>query len=656
MSGNSARQYRYGAWAGGPDPLAPPFDVQEAVDRLGEHVLDGGSLRDALRDLTSGGLESLAARVRRLRQEALRRGRLDGSVTRARALLDQALAAEKDELDRRATDPSSETPPADQLEDQFARSMLDALPRSTAAAVRELAEYQWRSPEAAKDYAKILQELRDQVLGQQFQGMKEALSDPAAGARAAELLRDLNALLDKHARGTDTQEDFEEFMAQHGSAFPDDPQNVDELIDSLARQAAAAQRLMNSLSASQRAELADLMAQAMGDGALGEQLDQLSATLQTLRPDLGWGRSQRMTGSQPMEFGQAAETLGEIADLDALAEQLGQSYPGATLDDVDVEAVGRQLGRSAADTVRELAELDRELRRQGWITTGDDGVELTPKALRRLGQTALRKVFSQLHAGTRGQHDVRSAGAAGEITGASRAWEFGDTQALDVVRTLSNAVVRTPPGDPIRLQVNDFEVAETESRAGAAVALCVDLSFSMVFEGRWGPMKQTALALAHLMATQYPQDALQIIGFGRYAMTLTPGELAGIEPDYEQGTNLSYALALASRHLRRHSSADPIVIVVTDGEPTAHLTADGVAVFNWPSLPETIEATVTEVDHLTRFGADLNIFMLGEDPGLRRFVDAMARRSGGRVFTPDLDQLGHYVVSDYLRTRSARRG
>jgi uncharacterized protein with von Willebrand factor type A (vWA) domain len=207
----------------------------------------------------------------------------------------------------------------------------------------------------------------------------------------------------------------------------------------------------------------------------------------------------------------------------------------------------------------------------------------------------------------------------------------------------------------VRLEPEDFEVAETERRASAVVALCVDLSYSMFADGRWGPMKQTALALSHLVATQFPQDSLQIVGFGRYAMSLSQGELAAIEPDMVQGTNLQHALKLAGRHLRRHPGAEPVVLVVTDGEPTAHLDDDGEAWFNWPTLPETVRATVQEVDQLTRYGATLNLFMLGEDEGLRRFVDAVAQRSGGRVFSPDVAELGRYVVDDYVRSRRGRR-
>ena len=654
-------RFRYGAWRGGPDPLAPPYDVRAAVDSVGAEVLGGGSLREALRNLLrrgpqgGRGLDELTARARRMRREALRRGDLDGAVTRARALLDQALAAERDELARRDTD-----------EARFAETVLESLPRSTARAVEELAEYQWASDEARETYQQILAGLRRDVLEQRFAGLREALRgadpavDPEANRRLREMLQDLNGLLARHARGENTDDAFAAFMNQHGEFFPERPRNVDELIDALARRAAAGERLMRSLSRQQQEELAGLMQRAFGDARLAGEMAALGDNLRALRPDLPWNRREKVRGEQGLGYGEATAALEEIAELDDLLDQLGQEHPGATLDDIDVEAVERQLGRGAADDVQRLRELERELRRQGWVTRGADGLTLSPKALRRLGGTALRHVFSSLEAGRRGQHDLRDAGAAGELTGASRRWIYGDEQPIDVVRTIGNAVRRNASGGvttvPVPLDVEDFEVAETERRTSAAVALCVDLSFSMLADGRWGPMKQAALALSHLVATRFPQDALQIIGFGRYAMTLTQPELAAIEPDMVQGTNLQHALRLAGRHLRRHSSSDPVVLVVTDGEPTAHLLDDGEAVFSWPPTRETIVETVTEIDLLTRYGAVLNFFMLGEDPGLRRFVDAVARRSGGRVFTPDADDLGRYVVADYLRARRGRRG
>ncbi|XTZ18462.1 vWA domain-containing protein [Micromonospora echinospora] len=650
MAGN---RFRYGQWRGGPDPLAPPYDVRAAVDQVGAEVLAGGSLREALRNLLRRGpqgrrgLDDLAARARRLRREALRRGDLDGAVTRARALLDQALAAERDELRGRDGDDA-----------RFAEAVLDNLPRSTARAVEELAAYDWASDGARQTYQRILDGLRGEVLEQRFAGLRDAAraaADPRVQAQLAEMMRDLNDLLARQARAEDTTDAFAEFMRRHGEFFPEQPRDVDELVDVLARRAAAGERLLRSLSDRQREELAGLMRQSLGDRLSGE-LAALDANLRALRPDLGWSRGERVRGDQPLGYGEAAAALGEIGELDDLLDQLGQEHPGATLDDVDVDAVARTLGRDAADDVRRLRELERELRRQGWVSRTPDGLTFSPKALRRLAGTALRRVFADLTAGPRGQHDLRSAGAAGEVSGASRPWRYGDEQPLDVVRTLTRAVHRAGPTVPVRLAVDDFEVMETERRASAAVALCVDLSFSMVSEGRWGPMKQTALALSHLVATRFPQDALQIVGFGRAALPLSQQELAAVEPDMVQGTNLQHALRLAGRHLRRHPGAEPVVLVVTDGEPTAHLDPDdGEPVFHWPPLRETVEATIREVDRLTRYGATLNIFMLGEDPGLRRFMDAVARRSKGRIFTPDTDDLGEYVVSDYLRARRGRR-
>ncbi len=686
------RGFRYGAWRGGPDPLAPPYDVRQALDALGEEVLAGGSLREALREmlrrglpdahgnLNRQGLDDLLARAARMRREAARRGRLDGAVTRAAAQLDQALATEREAL------AGTESEQA-----RFAETRLDALPRSTAAAVQELADYRWTSPQAERIYRQILDGLRRDVLDHQFRGLRDALAGMAPGSAGTsgdpadrqatnqalkDMLADLNGLLAKYARGEDTREDFDRFMSRHGNLFPENPRTVEDLVDALARRAAAGQRLLASLTPQQRQELQSLMAQALGDADLAAELAALTDNLRSLRPGLGWERAERTRGDDPLGYGEAAGALAELADLDDLIDSLGQQHPGATLDDIDVETVARTLGQAAARDVADLQRLERELERQGWLVRGADGLQLAPKALRRLGQTALRRVFEHLSARGRGEHDLRDAGAAGELTGASRQWQFGDEQPLDVVRTVGNAVRRTAAGrawtpgvgdpagggDPagesggaVRLGVEDFEVAETERRASAAVALCVDLSYSMISEGRWGPMKQTALALAHLVATRFPQDALQIIGFGRYANRLSVADLAIAEPDYVQGTNLQHALRLAGRHLRRHPDGEPVVLVVTDGEPTAHLTASGDAVFSWPPTRETVTATVAEVDGLTRFGAAINIFMLGEDAGLRRFVDAVARRNGGRVFTPGGDRLGQYVVSEYLRARRGRR-
>lgn len=646
------QRFEYGPFSGGPDPLAPPVDLRAALDAIGEDVMAGSSPAAALRELLRRGvgdrtgLDELTRRLMQRRSRLQRRHRLDGTLQQVRELLDRALAAERRAL---FADPSDDA--------RFAEATLDALPSSTAAAVTELAGYDWRSEQAREDYERIRELLGTELLESRFRGIKQALQqvDGADVERVAQMLAALNELLAAHARGDPrTPQLFERFMAQHGEFFPERPADVEELIDLLAARAAAAQRMLNSMTEAQRAELAALAQQAFGDPRIAAQLANLDSALRALRPGQDWTSSGRFRGNDPFGLGEGAQAMQDLAELDALAEQLSQAYPGASIEDVDLEALARQLDDAASVDARRLAELERELRRQGVFTRAPDGtLRLSPKALRRLAESALTDVVRRLRS-RRGERNARLAGAAGEPSGATRSWVFGDTEPWDIPRTVTNAVLRTAAartGATVRLAVDDVEVMETEQRSRAAVALCVDTSWSMVSEGRWLPMKRTALALHHLVRTRFRTDALELITFGRHATALDIGELTALEGTWEQGTNLHHALLLAGRHLRRHPDAEPTVLVVTDGEPTAHLEPDGSAVFHYPPLPESLARTLAEVDRLSRLGAAITVFMLGDDPRLARFVDLVARRSGGRVVAPDLDGLGAAVVTDYLRNR-----
>ncbi len=616
--------------------------------------MSAGNLRDSLRDLMrrgldgQGGLDRLADKIRKLRAQARRRGDLGGTLDQIRAALDQALAAERETLAGTEGDDA-----------RFAELELDTLPDDVAGAVRGLDQYRWRSDEARQTYESIKDMLRREVLDSQFAGMKQAMEspDPAMMQRVKDMLSDLNDLLGAHARQEDTTDQFAEFMERHGEFFPEQPESIEELIDALARRQAAAQRMLASLSPEQREQLGQLMNQALADADLASQMAQLSDNLRALRPGLDRESPSGMRpGGESLGYSEAVQAVAEIADLEALEAQLSQADVGSTLDDVDVEMLERRLGPAAVRDFEALRDLERELENQGYLSRGDDGLRLTPRAVRRLGQTALRRVFDQLAASGHGDHDDHRTGAADEPTGLTRSWVFGDELPLDAPRTVANALrQRGLSAVGVELDVEDFEVTETERRTSAAVALCVDLSFSMVQDGRWGPMKQTALALNHLIETRFRQDALQVIGFNRLARRLSPVQLAEAEPEWMQGTNLHHALLLAARHLRRHPDAEPVVLVVTDGEPTAHLTGSGEAYFRWPTTSDTLRATVAQVDELSRYGATINTFMLGDDAGLRRFVDAIARRAGGRVFTPDIGRLGEYVVADYLKARRGRR-
>jgi uncharacterized protein with von Willebrand factor type A (vWA) domain len=655
-------RYRYGEYDGGPDPLEPPYDVRGAVDALGESILAGEDTSTALRDLIRRGLDSrrglddLLRQVRERQRELRRSGRLDGILDQASALLDTAIGQERAEL---FPDPSDDA--------RLREAELDALPRDTASAIRQLTNYEWRSQAAAQTFEQLKDLLRREVLDSQFRGIKDAMSEsnPESMQRIKDMMSALTSMIEADARGEHTQQDFDDFMEEYGEFFPESPQNLEELVDSLARRLAAAQRLLNSLTDEQRNELAGLMAQTLQDAGLAAEMARLADALRARRPDLDWtarGGRERMTGSEPLGLGDATTALSELADLADLEEAMRQDYPGAMLDDIDEEAVRRALGRQAVDDMEALRQIERELERQGYLLNNEGKLELTPTAVRRLGDTALRKVFAKLAEGGHGDHDQLDVGQAGELTGSTRPWRFGDEQPIDTAATVRNALLQRRPsqgrpsqGRAVKLSVSDFEVAETERRASAAVCLLVDLSYSMALRGTWSAAKQTALALYSLVRTRFPQDALQVVGFSNYARELRETDLAGLGWDMVQGTNLHHALVLAGRFLDRRPEHNPVVLVITDGEPTAHLRRDGRSWFDWPPSPETIELTMAEVDKMTRRQATLNIFMLADDERLSSFVDEVAKRNGGRVLRAMPDSLGEYVVSDFLRSRRTAR-
>src|SRR3954463_7275574 len=643
---------RFKRYEGG-DPLAPPVDLTEALDPIGEDVMAGYSPERAMREFLrrggrdQSGLDDLARRVAERRRELTQRHNLDGTLQEVRELLDHALLEERKQLARDAM--------MDDGDRAFREMQLDDLPPNTAAAVSELSSYDWQSREARENYEKIKDLLGRELLDQRFAGMKQAMENATDEDRAAvnEMLQDLNELLEKHRLGEDTQDDFDEFMAKHGDFFPENPQNIDELLESLAQRSAAAQRMLNSMSPEQRQELMELSAQAFGSPALMDQLGRLDDNLQSLRPDLDWGGSEQMGGEDGLGLGDGTGVFQDLADLDELSEQLSQSYGGARMDDLDLDKLARQLGDDAAVDARTLQRLEQALRDTGYLKRGADGqFRLSPKAMRQLGTALLRAVAERM-SGRQGQRDLRRAGAAGDLSGATREWAYGDTEPWDVTRTVLNGVLRRAgePGGPL-VDLRDVEVQETEARTQAAVALLVDTSFSMAMDGRWVPMKRTALALHTLIRSRFRGDHLQLIGFGRHAEVREIEQLTALDALWDKGTNLHHALLLANRHFRKHPNAQPVLLVVTDGEPTSHLEPDGDVYFSYPPHPLTVAYAVRELDNAGRLGAQTTIFRLGDDPGLARFVDQMAKRVDGRVVSPELDDLGAAVVGSYLGARA----
>ncbi|RUR00993.1 vWA domain-containing protein [Labedella endophytica] len=655
------RDARYGKYVDGPDPLAPPVDLSEALDAIGEEVMAGSSPEQALREfLRRGprdgfGLDDIARQVAERRQQLARDHNLDGTLQEIRELLDKAVLAERKQLARDAL--------MDDGDRALAEMQLDNLPPSAAAAVKELGDYRWQSAEARADFDKIKDLLGREMLDQHFAGMKNALENASDADRAAiaEMLSDLNELLESHRRGEGTQQQFDDFMEKHGEHFPENPETIDELLDTLAARSAAAQRMRNSMTQEQRDELDALAQDAFGSPDLMSELGRLDDTLRSLRPGEDWTGGERMDGEQGLGLGDGTGVFQDLADLDELWEQLSQSYNGSQLDDLDLDKLARQLGNESVTDAQALQRLEKALRDSGSMKRGTDGqLKLTPKAMRHLGKALLRDIAERM-SGRRGARDLRGTGAAGELSGATREWAFGDTEPWDVTRTVTNAITRTAgegagTGAGVRIEIGDVEVQETEERTQACVALLVDTSFSMAMDGRWVPMKRTALALHTLISSRFRGDQLQLIGFGREAAVMEIEQLVGLDAMWEKGTNLHHALLLANRHFRKHPNAQPVLLIVTDGEPTSHLEPNGEVYFNYPPDPITVAHAVRELDNSMRLGAHTTFFRLGEDPGLARFIDAMAHRVGGSVTAPEADDLGAAVVDSYLGSRRGDGG
>ena len=646
------RFQHYRKYTPGPDPLAPPPDLSKAVRAIADEVMFGYSAEQALReylrrgDDSMAGYDDLVARIRERRQAMLQKNNLSGTLNDVRKLLDEAVLAERGQLARDVD--------MDDLDRSMRELTLDNLPASPAAAVTELGGYEWASAEAREKFDQIRDLLGRELLDQRFSGMKEALENATDADRAAvaEMLRDLNVLLGKHRAGMATDADFREFMNKHGDQFPENPQNIDELVALLAQRSAAAQRLLNSMTEEQRRELMELSAQAFGSEELMNLVTELDANLRGIRPDLDWTGSETFEGDgDGMGLGEATRAMRDLGRLDQLAEAMNAERP-----EIDIDEVADLLGQDAATSAKALRDLEKALRDSGMIAKGEQGtLRLSPKAMRMLGRELLGSAAS--HLPSPGNRDSRLAGQNGEPTGATRPWAFGDTAPWDTTRTITNAIQRAAgtgglgTGAPsgVRIGLEDIEVVETEARTRNAVALLVDTSFSMAMEGRWAPMKQTALALHHLISTQFRDDELTLIGFGLYAQTMTIDELTALPPIQEQGTNLQHALLLADQFFARHVDHEPTLLIVTDGEPTSILTEWGEAHFNWPTDRITLARTVDALDQVTKRGARTTFFRLADHPGLIALLDALAKRSGARVVAPDLGELGGAVVGEYLR-------
>ena len=633
-------RYQYRRWDGTQHPFGFDLRVDELSKRVAEDLLEGWTPDESLRRLIEEGmdgrfpgLDALRDRLQRLREEAERRGNLNSPLNEIRERLEEVISSERLEL---SLDDSADA--------RFAELTLEALPDSIADQIRELQNYDFASERAAAEFEELLDDLRRQLLDQQFSQISDAMNDPDPEELAAlkDMLADLNELFDKRQAGVGpTQEEFDDVRAIR-RAF-------DELLEVMAARAAAASKFMASLTPEQRAELAALSESLLGDMDLRFQVDRAGRALRELVPGLAWDQPVDMDGDNPYGLGGGLAAVDQMSRLDALQRALAQDYPGASLDDIDTDELERMLGGEAARDLRRLREIEKALEKAGVVVRSSGRMELTPRGVRKLGQQALARVFDRLTADRPGDHDVPVAGGVGERLGSSRPWRFGDSFRLDLRRTLHNAVLRSGPTEgPVSLAPEDFEVEEFERRTAVATVLLLDMSRSMPLRGHWQPAKRMALALHTLISTAYPEDHLSIVTFSDYARVVKPEDLAVVDWEPVYGTNMEHAFSLAGRLLSKHRDASKQVLLVTDGEPTAHLEGEHVF-FQWPPARETILRTFREATRLARSGVTMNVFMLEDSPGLVGFIEKLTKTVGGRVFEPAGDELGDMVVREYLK-------
>jgi uncharacterized protein with von Willebrand factor type A (vWA) domain len=664
----SAR-YDYSEWDGTQDFM--DLDPDDLLAGLTEDLLAGGDLDDALRRLLRSGmrtadgeqidgLRDILEQLRRRREEMLAEGDPDGRMAELTAQLNEIEAEEREAIDELVDEAhASGDERRGEVTDDVAterRMALDLQPGDPGGRIQSLQHYDFVSSEAREKFEELVEELRREMADTFFEGATDALSSmtPEAMARMRDAYDALNQMLEQRERGDDLNPSFDEFMAQYGDMFPGNPETLDELLEQLAERMAAAQAVWNSMSPAQQAQLRGLMESVLEDMDLRWQVDRLAQNLQRAVPGAGWGRSYEFEGEGPMSISRATDLASQLGQLEGIEDMLQSASSPAALSEIDLDQVRAHMGEDAARSLDRLAKLTKSLADAGLIEQHGGRTELTPRGVRRLGQKALADLFGQINKDRIGDHSAVSTGSGHDREETTKAYEYGDPLNLHLSTTVHNAVRRGGSGVPVRLSPEDFEVIETEQLARSATVLLVDLSMSMPMRDNFVPAKRMAMALQTLISSKFPRDYLGIVGFSEVAREIKPEELPTAMWDYVYGTNLQHALALARRMLA-HQHGTKQIIVVTDGEPTAHITDAGIPEFNYPPIPETLHRTMAEVVRCTRGGIIINCFALDLQRTHYPFVEQIAKVNGGRTFYTTPDALGGYVLVDFLKHRRVLR-
>jgi uncharacterized protein with von Willebrand factor type A (vWA) domain len=671
-------QYRFGSrysrWDG--TQQINELSADEIMNAISDDVIRDGDLMRALRQLFREGFErpdgerqpgwwEMMKKLRQQRQQQLQRYDLGSILDDIKQQLQDVVDTERQGIDQRldegrqkaesATTEGQEVDPSLQqmLEKmgQKKKDQLDQLPGDPAGAIKGLQEYDFMSAEARQKFQDLLNALQQQVLQQTFQGMQQSLGQMGAEDRAEmrQMMSDLNQMLEARARGEDPN--FEQFMHKWGHYFGPDVKSLDDLMEHMRRQMQAMSQLMESFSPEQREQLQSMMQAVMQDEGLRQEMERLAQNLgQQMRFDEN-RQGFRFTGDESISLSEAVRMMDRLNDYDDLEQQLKEVRDWNDFANLDTDKIQDLLGEETLEQMDQLSKMAKMLEEAGYIQKSRRGFELTPQGARKIGEKALTDIFKELKKDQLGQHEQNRTGGPGERTDLTKPYEFGDAFLLDLPKTVMNAVQRNGSGTPVRIGADDFEVYKTEYVTRSSTVLMIDMSRSMFLNEYFDPAKRIALALDSLIRSKYPRDTLRIVGFSQIAQELRSVDLPSLSwNEYQVGTNMQHGFQMAREMLAKERATNKQIIIITDGEPTAHIEG-GMPFFSWPPTPETWNATLREVLRCTRDGIKINTFMLERSAYLMKFVNDLSKINGGRVFYASPDHLGEYVLVDYVSNK-----
>ena len=673
--------FKYSRWDGSQQvfPLDEGAIMGELSDRMLTHGDVGSAMRDLMRDGLPGrfgersmGLQDLLQRLQDRRQQQLAQHNPGSVLDDIKKKLDSVLSHEEEgiqrQLDRAETAQSEAGAAGDSgldpemvqklLQDlqrraERSRETLDEVPRDNPAqAIKQLREYEFMDAQAKEEFDELLQMLQQQVADSFFKDISQSLQDmsPEQMQALRQMVQDLNEMLERRMNGEDS--DFEGFMDRYGSMFgPNPPQSLDELIEQLQQQMSQVQSLLNSLSQEQSKQLQDLVQSVFGDGDLQYELSRLAGNMQYLDPMGSLRDEYAFAGDDEMDLSEALQLMDQLHKLDELERQLRQTQQGGSAEEIDSELVQELLGEDARQALDQLDRLAEFLEKEGYIAKIGERFELTPKGMRKIGQRALREIFAYIKKDRTGGHQVEPAGQGVENADDTKPYEFGDPFIPHLQKTIMNAVMRGPIGTPVAIRAEDFEVYRTEHLSQSSTVLMLDLSLSMAMRGNFMAAKKVALALDNLIRTKFPRDSMFIVGFSTYAREIKAERLPYLSWDeFDPYTNIQHGLAVSQKLLGRVKGGSKQIIMISDGEPTAHMEG-GQLFLQYPPSPRTIRATLAEARRCTQQGIVINTFMLDRSSYLIDFIDQLTRLNRGRVFYTTPERLGQYILVDYLNNR-----